>query len=53
MKQIFYIFIFLAYSFFSCADDNQQKQIDNLFIQLKKTTNYENSKAIESKIWEI
>ena len=53
MKQIFYIFIFLAYSFFSYADDNQQKQIDNLFIQLKKTTNYENSKAIESKIWEI
>ena len=53
MKQIFYIFIFLAYSFFSYADDNQQKQIDNLFIQLKKTTNYEDSKAIESRIWEI
>ena len=53
MKQIFYIFIFLAYSCFSYADDNQQKQIDNLFVQLKKTTNYEDSKAIESKIWEI
>ena len=53
MKKIFYIFIFLTYSFFSCADDNQQKKIDNLFIQLKKATNYENSKVIESKIWEI
>ena len=35
MRQIFYIFIFLAYSSFSFADKNQQKQIDNLFDQLK------------------
>ena len=44
MKQIFYIFIFLAYSFFSYADDNQQKQIDDLFNQLKTANNYEESK---------
>ena len=53
MKQILYIFIFIFYSYVSYADDNQQKQIDNLFNQLKTTTNYEDSKKIESKIWEL
>ena len=53
MKQIIYIFIFLHYSCLSYADNNQQKQINNLFNQLKTTTNYENSKKIESKIWEL
>ena len=37
----------------SFADINQQKQIDDLFNQLKTTTNYEVSKKIESKIWEL
>jgi len=53
VKQIIYIFIFFVYSSLSYADDNQQKQINNLFNQLKTTTNYENSKKIESKIWEL
>ena len=53
MKRIFYIFIFFIYSFFSYADNNHQKQIDKLFSQLKLTTNYEDSKKIESKIWEL
>jgi len=53
VKQIFFIFIFLVYSCFSYADDSQQNQIDDLFIQLKITTNYEDSKRIESKIWEL
>ena len=53
MKKIICIFIFFFYSSLSYADDNQQKQIDDLFNQLKKTTNYENSKKIESKIWEL
>ena len=53
MKKIFYIFIFFAYTCFSYADNNQQKKIDNLFNQLKTTNNYENSKKIESKIWEL
>ena len=53
MKQKIYIFIFFIYSCLSFANDNQQKQIDNLFNQLKTTTNYENSKKIESKIWEL
>ena len=53
MKQILYIFIYLIFSCASYADDNQEKQIDNLFNQLKITTNYEISKKIESKIWEI
>ena len=53
MRQILYIFIFFVYSFLVYADDNQQKQIDNLFNQLKTTTNYEDSKKIESKIWDL
>ena len=53
MKQIFYIFIFLFYSCLSYAEDNQKKQIDNLFNQLKTASNYEDSKKIESKIWEL
>ena len=53
MKKILYIFIFLVYSCFSYADESQQKQIDDLFYQLKTTTNYEDSKKIESKIWEL
>ena len=53
MKQILYIFIFFVYSYVSYADDNQQKQINNLFNQLKTTTNYEDSKKIESKIWKL
>ena len=53
MKQILYIFIFFVYSCSAYADDNQQKQIDNLFNQLKSSTNYEDSKKIELKIWEL
>ena len=53
MKQILYIFIFLVYSCFSYANESQQKQIDDLFNQLKTTTNYEDSKKIESKIWKL
>ena len=53
MKQIIYIFFFWVYSCVSYADDNQEKQIDNLFNQLKTTTNYEVSKKIESKIWKL
>ena len=53
MKQILYIIICLIFSYASYADDNQKKQIDNLFNQLKTTTNYEVSKKIESKIWEL
>ena len=50
MKKIFYIFIFLAHAFFSHADEDYQKQIDDLFYQLKTATSYEDSKEIESKI---
>ena len=53
MKKIFYFFIFFAYTNFSYADDNQHKKIDNLFEQLKKASSYEDSKEIESKIWEL
>ena len=53
MKKIFFITIFFTYSFFSYADSNHQKQIDKLFDQLKSTTSYQESKEIESKIWEL
>ena len=53
MKKIFFITIFFTYSFFSYADSNHQNQIDKLFDQLKSTTNYQESKEIESKIWEL
>ena len=53
MKKIFFITIFFTYSFFSYADSNHQNQIDRLFDQLKTTTSYQESKEIESKIWEL
>ena len=53
MKKIFFITIFFTYSFFSYADSNHQKKIDKLFDQLKTTTSYQESKEIESKIWEL
>ena len=53
MKKIFFITIFFTYSFFSYADSNHQNKIDKLFDQLKSTTNYQESKEIESKIWEL
>ena len=53
MKKIFYIFIFFTFSWISYAENNQQSQINDLFDQLKTTTNYEDSKKIESKIWEL
>ena len=53
MKQIFYIFIFFVYSCYSYAAEKQQKQINDLLNQLKIASNYEDSKIIESKIWEL
>ena len=46
---IFFIFLFSSSLF---ADDNK-KEIDKLFIQLKSALNFENSKKIEDKIWNI
>ena len=53
MKKLFYIIIFFTFSFFSYADNNNQKKIDELFNQLKNATSYQESKEIESKIWEL
>ena len=46
---IFFIFIFTSSLF---ADDNRE-EIDKLFIQLKNALNFENSKKIEDKIWDL
>ncbi len=53
MKKISFIFIFLVFSSHLFADDNQQKQIDELFGQLKSSLNFENSKKIEDQIWDL
>ena len=46
---IFFIFIFTSSLF---ANDNKE-EIDKLFIQLKSALNFENSKEIEDKIWDL
>ena len=53
MKKILFIFVFLTISSLSFANDDRQKQIDELFDQLKSSIDYESSKEIESKIWEL
>ena len=52
MKKISFIFIFFLFSSSLLADDNK-KEIDKLFIQLKNALNFENSKKIEDKIWDL
>ena len=52
MKKISYIFIFFLFSSSLLADDNK-KEIDKLFVQLKSALNFENSKEIEDKIWDL
>ena len=52
MKKISFIFIFFLFSSSLFADDNK-KEIDKLFVQLKSALNFENSKKIEDKIWDL
>ena len=52
MKKISYIFIFFLFSSSLFAEDNK-KEIDELFVQLKSALNFENSKKIEGKIWDL
>ncbi len=52
MKKILFIFFIFILSSSLFADDNR-KEIDDLFIQLKSATNFENSKEIEDKIWDL
>ena len=53
MKKLLFIFTFFIFSSNSYADENHQKKLDELFVKLKSTSNYDNSKIIESKIWEL
>ena len=52
MKKISFIFIFFLFSSSLFADD-KKKEIDELFAQLKNALNFENSKKIEDKIWDL
>ena len=51
MKKILYSFLFFFFVSFSNANETYQNQIDKLFDQLKKTSNYKTAKEIETKIW--
>tara|TARA_Y100001970_G_scaffold262693_1_gene347242 strand:- start:294 stop:845 length:552 start_codon:yes stop_codon:yes gene_type:complete len=53
VKKISIIFLFLIFSTSLFADDNHQKEIDRLFIQLKSAIDFENSKKIEDQIWKL
>ena len=53
MKKISLIFIFFIFSSSLFADNNHQKEIDRLFIQLKSAIDFEKSKKIEDKIWNL
>ena len=53
MRKLIYTVLILFLSNFSFASNNEKKQINKLFNQLKKTTNYEDSKKIESQIWDL
>jgi tetratricopeptide (TPR) repeat protein len=53
VKKILYIFLLLVISNSSIANEKYQKKIDELFEKLKVSMNYENSKIIESKIWDL
>ena len=53
MKKISFIFLFFIFSLSLFADDNHQREIDKLFIQLKNANDFENSKKIEDKIWDL
>ncbi len=53
MKKISIIFLFFIFSSSLFADDNHQKEIDRLFIQLKSAIDFENSKKIEDQIWKL
>ena len=52
MKKISFIFLFFIFSSSLFANDNK-KEFDKLFIQLKSALNFENSKKIENKIWNL
>ena len=53
MKKVSFIFLFFIFSSSLFADDNHQREIDKLFIQLKSANDFENSKKIEDKIWDL
>ena len=53
MKKTSFIFLFFIFSSSLFADDNHQREIDKLFIQLKSANDFENSKKIEDKIWDL
>ena len=53
MKRILIIFIIFSFSNLSYANEGHKMQLDNLFNQLKNTTDHETSKKIESEIWNL
>ena len=52
MKKILFIFLFFIFSSSLFANNNKE-EFDKLFVQLKSALNFENSKKIEEKIWNL
>ena len=53
MKNILLSIILICLSFVSNAEENYDKQLNNLFNQLKSTSSAIAAKEIESKIWKM
>ena len=53
MRKILFFIVFIITGSLACADDSHNKQLDELFKQLKIATSYENAKKIEDKIWNL
>ena len=53
MKKIFFIFIILLFSNNAYSIENKKRELNNLFNQLKNTSNNFLAKEIENKIWKI
>jgi len=53
MKNVLFFIVFVITGSLAFADDNQNKQLDELFKKLKIATSYENAKKIENKIWDL
>ena len=52
MKKILFILFIFTFALPLFADEKKE-EIDRLFIQLKSAINFENSKKIEDKIWDL
>ena len=53
MKKIFFVYIFIIFSNNVFSIENQEKELNRLFSELKNTNNNLSAKEIETKIWKL